>query len=211
MWPGKKLLQTPAPIEFISNNGSLGQPRLTVLDTTQGVPSITFKPTATGQTAVFYGGVLPAPGTLQLFEANRPPPGGSGVARNSLIRVGWWRLDAAKTALGCAALQVAVTTTNDGFGSPVSTPTKFNKSHSRLFIPVLLTHLWAKHCWISSSYLSARRKSSCPSAKRWPSHCLTSTLQCAAEVCTFCMQYVPYRVDAKLSPNCGLTVKFVTT
>jgi hypothetical protein len=91
---GKKLLQLkPAPIEYISNNGSMGQPQLTVLDTTEGVPNIKFTPSAAGQTAQFTG-----------------------------------------------ALQVAVTTTRDGFGSP----------------------------------------------------------------------YIPYTVDAKLSPNCGVTVKFVT-
>jgi hypothetical protein len=91
---GRRLSQAtkPAPIEYISNNGSMGQPQLAVLDTVEGVPNIVFTPTAAGQTASFTG-----------------------------------------------ALQVAVTTTNDGFGTP----------------------------------------------------------------------FVPYRVDSKLSPNCGVLVRFV--
>lgn len=92
---GRRLLDAalkPAAVEFISNNGSMGQPQLVVLDTVEGVPNIMFKPTAVGQTASFTG-----------------------------------------------ALQVAVTTTHDGFGLP----------------------------------------------------------------------YVPYQVDPKLSPNCGMVVKFV--
>ena len=52
---GKKLLQTSAPIEFISNNGSSGT-GLSVDSTTEGVPNISFTATTTGQTAEFVGG-----------------------------------------------------------------------------------------------------------------------------------------------------------
>jgi hypothetical protein len=68
--PGRHLLQV-GTIEYISNNGSTGQPQLSVLDTVEGVPNISFKPDKAGQVAQFNGG-----------------------------------------------LQVAVTTTNDGFGIP---------------------------------------------------------------------------------------------
>lgn len=91
---GRRLTEDlkPAPIEYISNNGSMGEPQLSVLDTVEGVPNIVFTPTEVGQTASFTG-----------------------------------------------ALQLAVTTTNDGFGTP----------------------------------------------------------------------YIPYQIDPKLSPNCGLLVNFI--
>lgn len=53
---GRKLLQQPAPVEYISHNGSMGQPQLHVYDTVEGVPHISFSPTAQGQTASFTGG-----------------------------------------------------------------------------------------------------------------------------------------------------------
>ena len=53
---GRHLLQV-GTIEYISNNGSTGQPQLSVLDTVEGVPNISFKPDKVGQTAVFNGGM----------------------------------------------------------------------------------------------------------------------------------------------------------
>ena len=122
---GKKLLQTSAPIEFISNNGSSGT-GLSVDSTTEGVPNISFTATTTGQTAEFIGGKS---GSCCSFSCLL------GCLAPSALRV----VNPAYHAICAAALQVAITTTDNGLGTPL----------------------------------------------------------------------VPYQVDAALSPNCGVTVKFV--